>query len=322
MITIDPRQARVRKNATAGTADTKASASSQPEATVALLGTGTMGHGMAVSALRAGIPLVVWNREPESMRDLSGLGAEVASSAADAAARAAIVVTMVTNADAVMSIADDQGMLDALAPGAIWVQMSTIGVAGLDRVAALVERRRPDVTLVDAPVSGSKEPAEHGQLTIFASGADHARERLAPLFDALGQRTVWVGPLGTGSRLKLVNNTWLAFTSEALATSVALAHSVGLDTRTLIDALDGGPLMSPWSAAKLPRVANGDYSPQFSLALALKDVHLALDAVDSDRFEALASLAREWERAVDHGLGGEDVTVVTRALMGTPASTD
>ena len=124
-----------------------------------MLGVGAMGHGMATSALRAGIPTIVWNRAPEATRDLAGLGAEVAATVADAARRAAIVVTMVTDTDAVLSIARDQGMLAALAPGAIWVQMSTIGVAGIDRVAALVDAERPDVMLLDAPVSGSKDPA-------------------------------------------------------------------------------------------------------------------------------------------------------------------
>ncbi len=282
--------------------------------TVAFLGIGTMGHGMATSALRAGLPTVVWNREPEATKDLAELGADVADTAADAAARAGIVVTMVTNADAVVSIATDHGMLEALAPGAIWAQMSTIGVAGTERIANLVESRRHDVMLLDAPVSGSKEPAEQGNLLIFASGPDDARPRVAPLFDALGQRTIWVGPLGAGSRLKLVNNTMLAFTAEALANSIALAHRLGLDTEAVIDALDGGPLVSPWESAKLQRIANDEYSPQFALVLALKDVHLALDAVDPQRFEAFASLAHEWERAVERGLGDRDITVVTRAL--------
>src|SRR5947207_69899 len=161
---------------------------------VAVLGIGAMGHGMAKSALRAGIPTIVWNRDPEATADLAELGAAVAKTAADAARQAAIVVTMVTDTDAVFSIARDQGMLAALAPGAIWVQMSTIGVAGIERVAALVDAERPDITLLDAPVSGSKDPAEQGELTIFASGPDDARPRVAPLFDALGQRTIWLGP--------------------------------------------------------------------------------------------------------------------------------
>jgi 3-hydroxyisobutyrate dehydrogenase len=184
----------------------------------------------------------------------------------------------------------------------------------------LVESRRPDVTLLDAPVSGSKEPAEQGNLLIFASGPDDARPRVAPLFDALGQRTVWVGPLGAGSRLKLVNNTLLAFTAEGLASSIALAHKLGLNTNAVVDALGGGPLISPWESAKLERIANEEYSPQFALALALKDVHLALEAVDRKRFEAFASLAHEWERAVDHGFGDQDVTAVTRALEESEAA--
>ena len=98
---------------------------------VAVLGIGAMGHGMAISALRAGLRTIVWNRNPAATRDLADLGAEFAATAADAARRAAIVVTTVTDADAVISIARDQGMLAALAQGAIWVQMSTIGVAGI-----------------------------------------------------------------------------------------------------------------------------------------------------------------------------------------------
>ncbi len=281
---------------------------------VAVLGIGAMGHGMATSALRAGIPTIVWNREPVATRDLAELGAEVAETAADAARRAGIVITMVTDADAVISIARDQGMLAGLAPGAIWVQMSTIGVEGIERVAALVDAERPDMTLLDAPVSGSKVPAEQGQLTIFASGPDEARSRVGPLFDALGQRTIWVGPVGAGSRLKLVNNTWLAFETEAVATSVALARRLGLDIEKVVDALGGSPLVSPWQTAKLQRIAKGEYSPQFALSLALKDVHLALQAADDDRFAALASLADEWQQAVDEGLGDQDLTVVARAL--------
>jgi len=281
---------------------------------VAVIGVGTMGHGMASSALRAGIPTIVWDRTPAASRSLVELGADVAQSAADAARQATIVVTMLPNADAVVAAATDEGMLRALAPGSIWVQMSTIGVAGIERVLALVERERPDITLVDAPVSGSKDPAEHGELTIFASGPDDVRARVSPLFDALGHQTLWVGPVGTGTRVKIVNNTWLAFGAEAIDASVALAHRLGLDPRTIVEALEAGPLVSPWQAAKLQRVMNGDFSAQFALRLALKDVRLALDAAGDDSFAALSCLADEWQHAVDAGLGDQDLTVVTQAL--------
>jgi 3-hydroxyisobutyrate dehydrogenase len=281
---------------------------------VAFLGLGTMGHAMATSALRAGVPTIVWNRGSGPTRDLAERGADVAESAADAARRAGIVVTMVTDADAIMSIALDQGMLAALAPGAIWAQMSTIGVPGIDRVAALVRAERPDVLLLDAPVSGSKDPAEQGQLIIFASGPDEARPRVTPLFEALGQRTTWVGPAGAGSRLKLVNNTWLAFGSESVATSIALAQRLGLEPQSVVDALSGSAIVSAWQEAKLHRIANGEFTPQFALSLALKDVHLALQMADVDHYAALAALAAEWQHAVDEGLGDQDLTVVTRVL--------
>jgi 3-hydroxyisobutyrate dehydrogenase len=220
---------------------------------------------------------------------------------------------MVPDADAVVATATDEGMLAALAPGSIWVQMSTIGVAGIERVTALVDQERPDITLVDAPVSGSKDPAEHGELTIFASGPDDVRARVTPLFEALGQQTLWVGPVGSGTRVKVVNNAWLAFGAEAVDVSVALAHRLGLDTQTMVDALEAGPLVSPWQSAKLQRVVNGEFSPQFALRLALKDVRLALDEAD-DGFAALNGLADEWQLAVAAGLGDQDLTVVTQTL--------
>jgi 3-hydroxyisobutyrate dehydrogenase len=281
---------------------------------VAVLGVGTMGHGMVDSALRAGITVIVWDRHREAAAALGERGAEVADTAAEAARRAGIVVTMVPDADAVISVARDQGMLAALAPGAIWAQMSTIGLAGTDRVATLVSRERPDITFLDAPVSGSKDPAEQGHLIIFASGPDEARPRVAPLFDALGQRTLWVGPAGAGTRLKLVNNTWLAFTNEAVAASVALAGRLGLDVSTVAEAIGDGPLISAWQAAKLQRIASGEFAAQFALALALKDVHLAQQALGDDRFAVLDCLADEWQQIADQGLGDQDLTVVTRAL--------
>jgi 3-hydroxyisobutyrate dehydrogenase len=160
-------------------------------------------------------------REPEATRDLAELGGDVAETAADAARQAAIVVTIVSDTDAVISIARDQGMVAALPRAAIGVQMSTIGVARLERVAALVEAERPDVPFIDAPVSRSNDPAAKGQFTIFASGeAANTRSPVAPLLDALVQSTIWVGPAGAGTRLKIVNAAqrakWSTSTSSML----------------------------------------------------------------------------------------------------------
>jgi 3-hydroxyisobutyrate dehydrogenase len=114
--------------------------------------------------------------------------------------------------------------------------------------------------------------------------------------------------------MKLVNNVLLAFTAEGVANSFALAHRLGLDTASVIDAFDGGPLVSRWESGKFRRIAQGDYSEEFALALALKDVHLALSEAGPDRFPVLAALSQEWNQIVDRGLGHQDITVVTEAL--------
>jgi 3-hydroxyisobutyrate dehydrogenase len=194
--------------------------------------------------------------------------------------------------------------------------MSTIGVDATEAIAAMAAQRRPDISFLDAPVSGSKVPAEQGKLTIFASGSEEARPKVETVFAAIGQRTIWLGPVGAGSRMKLVNNTLLAFGAEGVANSLALAHRLGLDTSLVLDAFEGGPLLSPWEAGKFRRIEAGDYSPEFPLRLALKDVHLALEHGGPEHFSVLASLAREWEKIVEQGGGDDDVTVVTRFLEG------
>ncbi|MDQ1435996.1 MAG: 3-hydroxyisobutyrate dehydrogenase [Actinomycetota bacterium] len=286
---------------------------------VAVLGVGGMGQGMADSLLRAGIRTVVWDRDGEAAARLGTRGATVAATAEGAAAEAEIAITMVPDAAAVLSVALESRMLHALPSGAVWAQMSTIGVEGTDRVAAMVTRERPDVTFVDAPVSGTRGPAEQGRLTIFASGPESARARVAPIFDALGQRTLWLGPVGLGSRLKLVNNTLLAFIVEGIAESISLAHSLSLTTQAVIDGVASGPLASAYANAKMQRIAKGEYGPEYSLALGLKDVRLALEAAD-EQLPVLAELANTWQVLVDRGLGHEDVTVVTRALDHIAAS--
>ena len=158
---------------------------------------------------------------------------------------------MVTDAKAVISIAVDLGMLEALPAGAVWAQMSTIGVEGTTSIGSIVERQRPDVLFLDAPVSGSKVPAEQGKLIIFASGSEQARPKADPVFAAIGRRTVWLGPVGMGSRMKLVNNTLLAFAAEGVANSLALARQLGLEVGSVLDAFAEGPLLSSWMAGKI-----------------------------------------------------------------------
>jgi 3-hydroxyisobutyrate dehydrogenase len=273
---------------------------------------GVMGRAMAANIVRAGIVTSVWDRRRAQAEPLAGEGARLAPSPADAVRDADVVITMVTDADAVLEVAGQ--MLPAMRAGGIWAQMSTIGVDGIERAGRLVEQLRPDVTLVDAPVAGSRGPAEKGELTIFASGPAEAKAPLRPVFAAVGKGTVWVGDAGQGTRLKLVNNMLLAFQAQGLAEALGLAAELGVDLPVVLKAFDGSPLVSAWARLKLERIAGDDYSDEFSLALATKDVDLAVTQAPLPVAPHIRDL---WRSEVEAGLGGFDLTVTARELRRT-----
>src|SRR6266851_1535329 len=209
-----------------------------PRPRVALLGAGTMGAGMAQRMLDLGFPVNVWNRTPGPTAALAEHGATVRAKPIEAVAAAEVVVTMLPNADAVADVMLHGGTLDALRPGATWAQMGTIGVEATEHLAAEVARRRPDVVFVDAPVSGSREPARNGRLLILASGPDRSHDAVDAVFAALGQRTLWLGPAGAASRLKLVLNAWLAFEIEWALKDIDLALAAsGAETTPVLMAI-------------------------------------------------------------------------------------
>ena len=210
---------------------------------VAVLGTGIMGAPMARNLRAAGHEVSAWNRSPEKAEALDDIDAH--SSIAEAVNGADVVVTMLADGDAVEAVA---GEALAAMGGAVLAQMSTIGIAASERVAERAQAA--EILFVDAPVLGTKQPAEQGALIVLASGPDDVRDRVAPVFDAVGSKTLWLGDAGAGSRLKLVINTWLLSLTEALAEAIALAGALGVDPQTFLDAIDGGPLGLPYAQLK------------------------------------------------------------------------
>ena len=206
----------------------------------------------------------------------------------------------------------------ALAPGAVWAQMGTIGVTATAELAEQLGGLRLDVLFVDAPVSGSKGPAETGQLLILASGPTAARAIVAPAFSAIGRKTVWLGGAGQGSRMKLVVNAYMSTLIEGVAEALELASHLGIDPAALDEVIDGGPLAAPTAEAKLDKMRGGDFAPEFPLEWALKDVDLAIAAAGGDRLPLLEALYRQWGRAVDAGYGREDISAARLALGSQP----
>jgi 3-hydroxyisobutyrate dehydrogenase len=286
------------------------------ELRVAVLGTGIMGSAMARRLLSVGLATAVWDRSPSATATLGEAGAAVASSAADAVAGARVVITMLPTAEVVTAVIFDGGVAEAFAPGAVWAQMGTIGVAATTEIATRLREVRPDVLFVDAPVSGSKGPAETGQLLILASGQPAAEAIVALAFSAIGRKTVWLGPAGQGSRMKLVVNAYMSILIEGVAEALELADRLGIDPAKLDEVIEDGPLDAPIADAKLHKMARGDFAPEFPLEWALKDVDLALRAAGADTPPLLAALARHWRAAVSAGHGREDISAARLALGG------
>ena len=251
---------------------------------VAVLGTGTMGAGMVRSLRRSDVPVRMWNRAAEKAEALTDTGAEAFGSPAEAVAGADVVLTMLFDADAAVDVVRQA----APAAGTTWLQCSTVGVAGAERTAAVAAEL--DLVLVDCPVLGTKEPAERGALVMLASGPEHTRDQLAPVLDALGSRTLWLGEAGAGSRLKMACNAWLFMVTAGTAQSIALARGLGVDPQHFLAAIEGGPLDTPYAHVKGALMVAGEFPVSFGLAGATKDARLIQEALRSagvsDRLDA------------------------------------
>src|SRR6266498_3656944 len=265
-----------------------------PRETIVLLGTGMMGAAMGRNLLRAGFPVRAWNRTSAKVAPLAEEGALAAASPAEAVSGAGIVLTM-------------------LADGAVWVQSSTVGVDDTERLAAMAGQR--GIQFVDAPVLGTRQPAEKGELTVLASGPGSARERCQPVLDAIGSRTLWLGEAGAGTRLKLVVNTWILGLVGALASTIALARTLGVAPEQFLGTIEGSPMGTAYARTKGNLMAAGEYPTSFSLTLADKDVRLAMAAAaaggaDLPLLRVVDDLCRE---AIERGLGDADMAAIYEA---------
>ncbi len=244
--------------------------------TVAVLGAGgTMGFAMARNILAASIEVRAWNRSGEKAQPLAQDGAQVLESPSEAARGASVIVTMLSDTDAVVETI--QAALSAVDQGALWLQMSTLGEQGTERCIELAGDH--GIAFVDAPVLGTKAPAEQGKLVVLASGPQDLRPRVQPIFDAVGQKTMWIGDsAGAATRMKLVANSWVLTVTEGAAETIALAEGLGLDPSLLFKALDGGTLDLPYLRMKGQAMIERNFEPMFRLGLAAKDARLVDDA--------------------------------------------
>lgn len=284
--------------------------SQQP--TVAVLGLGAMGHAFAANLLKKGFTVHGWNRTRARGEDLESAGLKLADTPEQAVAETEVVIAMLADGQITESVFTQ--IEKALKQNAVLCQMGTIGTEKTDALIARFAAARPDVTYIDAPVSGTKAPAENAQILILASGNKEKAQALEPVFAAISKGAQWLGEAGAGSRMKLVINSWLIGLMQSLAESARLAETFGFSTDDLWKTLEGGPLAAPYAKVKLGMIESGDFTPQMHLIWALKDANLALDAANGTPLPALKNIADLWQKAVDAGYGEQDLSVIYQYL--------
>lgn len=283
------------------------SVSAQP-LTVAVLGTGLMGAGMARNLAAAGHEVRAWNRTIARAQPLADAGVRVVADPAEAVRDADAVITMLLDGPSVLGVMETAA--HALGDGAVWVQSSTVGPAAQAELAALAERH--GALFLDAPMLGTKAVAESGQLTVLAAGPAAARPVAEPVFDAIGRTTLWVGEDGTegaASSLKLVLNSWVLAVTNATGEAMALAEGLGVDPDRFLEAIDGGPLDLPYLRTKSAAIRSGDFTPSFTVEGAWKDARLIVAAGERAgvRMDLAAAGAERFRRAASLGHADEDM---------------
>jgi len=283
---------------------------------VAVLGTGIMGAGMARSLLRSGLDVTVWNRTSGRAAPLAADGAHVAGTAAEAVAGVDAVVTSLWHGDSVAEVMTEA--LPSAPAGILWAQTTTISLrdAG-DRLPALAARH--GARYVDAPVLGTRQPAEEGKLTVLAAAPEPLRDPVAPVFGAIAARVVWVSERpGDGARLKLVANSWVTTMVAAAGQAIAFARELGLDPQVFLDVVKGSAVDTPYLDLKGQAMIAARFPASFAVDGAVKDTGLIAAAMREAGTDAtlMDAVGQQFRKAADSGHGDDDMAAVYHAFRG------
>ena len=281
------------------------------ETKIALLGLGLMGSGMAGRLLDAGYPLTVWNRTPDKTQALADRGAKVAQSPRQAVAGATVVISMLADVPVCRDVWLGRGeAILGTAPGTVLVESSTITVEWIEELDRAANEHGCE--LVDAPVTGSKPQAAAGQLLFLAGGSTAALDSITPILKAMGRDVVHVGPVGSGARLKLINNFLSGSQVAALAEALSLIERSGLDAQKALGVLTEGAPGSPLVKLLSGRMMARQYEPNFVLRLMAKDLRYAVSEADHQGLDLDMGRAalRVFEHAISAGQGEDDMSAV------------
>jgi 3-hydroxyisobutyrate dehydrogenase len=282
---------------------------------VALLGLGVMGRGMAASLLKAGFPLAVWNRTQAKAELFADQGARMGKTPAEAAKGAQIIISILAddNASREAWLGND-GALAACESGAVIIESSTASPAWIAELAAAAEAK--GLHFLDAPVTGSRVQAEGGQLNFLVGGSDKSLALARPALEAMGRKIAHLGPIGSGAQMKLLNNFLCGVQLTSLAEGMAWLERSGLDREQAIEVLKSGAPGSPLLGAMADRMTKDLDTLNFALALLAKDLSYAHAAAAEKNVDltTAATAKRLLDRAVAAGYGEKDMSNVVEVL--------
>ncbi len=283
---------------------------------IGFIGLGIMGSRMAANLQKKGYELVVYNRTRQKADPLIAAGATWADTSADVASQVKTIITMLSKPDAVAETAllGQSGFLNTLASNSLWIDCSTVNPSFSRLMADEAHRRK--IRFIDAPVAGSKIPAEQGQLLFFTGGDKSDIEEAQPLLEAMGKAVFHIGGNGMGTSMKMVNNVILAQAMVAFSEAIVLGEALGIARDQLFNTLLSSPVTAPFLAMKRSKIEEDKFDPEFPLQWMHKDLQLASDtAYEAEVALPMSNLAKEiYGLAVKKGLGGMDFSAVYKFL--------
>ncbi|MBA0653178.1 hypothetical protein Goklo_020379 [Gossypium klotzschianum] len=278
---------------------------------VGFLGLGIMGKAMSMNLLKNGFKVTVWNRTLSKCDEVVAHGASVGETPAEVVKKCNITIAILSDPAAALSVVfDKDGVLDQICSGKGYIDMSTVDPETSCKISEAIELKGGH--FLEAPVSGSKQPAETGQLVILAAGDKALYEEAVPAFDVLGKKSFFLGPVGNGAKMKLVVNMIMGSVMNAFSEGLTLAERSGLNPHSLLDVLDLGGIANPMFRGKGPEMLKDNYSPAFPLKHQQKDMRLALALGDQNAVSMpVAAAANEaFKKARSMGLGELDFSAV------------
>nr|XP_010930337.1 glyoxylate/succinic semialdehyde reductase 1 [Elaeis guineensis] len=288
---------------------------------VGFLGLGIMGKAMALNLLRNGFGVTVWNRTLSKCKELVEQGASVGETPAFVINKCKYTIAMLSDPSAALSVVfDKDGVLEQICSGKGYIDMSTVDADTSSKISEAITKKGG--YFLEAPVSGSKKPAEDGQLVILAAGEKALYEEMIPAFNVLGKKSFFLGQVGNGAKMKLVVNMIMGSMMNALSEGLCLADRSGLKEQTLLDVLELAAIANPMFKMKGPSMIQSNYPPAFPLKHQQKDMRLALALGDANAVSMpVAAAANEaFKKARSMGLGDLDFSAVHEVVKAAKGS--